>query len=100
MTPGKVANSVSLSVMINTVFGVACLAETVGSDFFPFHGGIMSGLSDYAHYGLEIDQDRRLNFTTSNHDLVILRGNSLKFAIIIGQAVGDKNLFTSDAEKL
>ena len=100
MTPGKVANLVSLSVMINTVFGVTCLAETVGSDFFPFHGGIMSGLSDYAHYGLEIYRDRRLNFTTSNHDLVIIHGNSLKFAINIGQAVEDKNLFTSDAEKI
>ena len=60
----------------------------------------MSGLLDYTNYGLEIDRDRHLSYTATNHDLLILRGDSLKFAIIVGQAVGDKNLFTSDAEKL
>ena len=39
MTPGKVANSMSLNVTIYAVFGVACLAETAGSDFLPFLWG-------------------------------------------------------------
>ena len=44
----------------------------------------MSGLLDYTNYGLEIDRDRRLSYTATNHDLLILRGDSLEFAIIVG----------------
>ena len=66
----------SLTVTIYAASGVACLAETAGSDFLPFYGGIMSGLLDYTHYGLEIDRDRRLSYTATNHDLLILRDDS------------------------
>ena len=52
------------------------------------------------YYGLEITQDKRVSYTATNHNFVILRGDSLQAAAIVRYAVGGKHLFTPDAENL
>ena len=52
------------------------------------------------YYGLEITQDKLVSYTATNHNFVILRGDSLQAAAIVRYAVGGKDLFTPDAENL
>lgn len=71
MTPGKVVGSGSLTVMIRAVSPVV------------WHGVNILGFWDCVYYGLEITQDKLVSYTATNHNFVILRGDSLQAAAII-----------------